>query len=157
MPKRQKHQESDLQIRCVKWFAYEYPHLRMLLYHPKNEGHARGRLQGAIAKAEGVVPGVADLILQLPAGNHACLAIEMKTKTGRQSKEQKLWQFYLTAAQGCYVIVRSHEQFVDVVTSYIASADKKVLAALHSVHKVQLRVEEDTARERFKKIINTSK
>lgn len=149
-----QHKESELQIRCVKWFAYEYPYLRRMLYHPKNEGHAGGRVQGAIAKAEGVVAGVADLMLQILAGGYTCLAIEMKTKTGKQSKDQKLWQLYLTAAGGSYVVIRSYEQFVDVVGKYIASADKNVLTALQSVYRGQMQAEEDMARQQLRKILS---
>lgn len=110
MPKRYQHKESELQIQCVRWFAYEYPHLRMLLYHPQNEGTANGRVRGAIAKAEGVVAGVADLILQAPSEDgFSCLAIEMKTPTGRQSPEQKMFELYIKAAYGKYVVIRSFE------------------------------------------------
>ena len=105
-----KHRESDLQIRCIKWFRYQYPAYARLLYHPKNEGNGNRR-QGAISKAEGVQPGVADLILHVPALNvpkgfvgaetlvkslfdttalfYTSLAVEMKTPTGTQSKEQR--------------------------------------------------------------------
>ncbi len=61
-----KHKESDLQIRCVNWFRYQYPEFARLMEHPKNEGNGNRR-QGAIAKAEGVTKGVADLILHVPS------------------------------------------------------------------------------------------
>lgn len=55
-----KHKESDLQIRCVKWFRYQYPEYARLLEHPHNEGNAFNRRQQSIANAEGVTKGVAD-------------------------------------------------------------------------------------------------
>lgn len=158
MPKRYQHKESELQIQCVRWFAYEYPHLRMLLYHPKNEGTANGRVQGAIAKAEGVVAGVADLILQLPSANGvSCLAIEMKTPSGRQSTQQKLFEKYITAADGKYVIVRSFDDFKSVVMKYVNDAYPDTIASLRALYKGQLQAEEDLARLQMRKLINADK
>ncbi len=48
------HRESDMQIRCVKWFRITYPEFAYLLFHPHNEGNAFNRRQQAIANAEGV-------------------------------------------------------------------------------------------------------
>ena len=158
MPKRYQHKESELQIQCVRWFAYEYPHLRMLLYHPKNEGTANGRVQGAVAKAEGVVAGVADLILQAPSEDgYSCLAIEMKTPTGRQSPEQKMFELYIKAAYGKYVVIRSFEDFKAIVTEYVSDINEDVVAAARSIYKAQIEAENDKARERMRKLVNASK
>lgn len=158
MPKRYQHKESELQIQCVRWFAYEYPHLRMLLYHPKNEGTANGRVQGAVAKAEGVVAGVADLILQAPSEyGYSCLAIEMKTPTGRQSYEQKMFELYIKAAYGKYVVIRSFEDFKAIVTEYVSDINEDVIAAARSIYKAQIEAENDKARERMRKLVNASK
>ena len=158
MPKRYQHKESELQIQCVRWFAYEYPHLRMLLYHPKNEGTANGRVRGAIAKAEGVVAGVADLILQAPSTDgFSCLAIEMKTPAGRQSQEQKLFERYITAANGKYVIVRSFDDFKSIVMEYVNSINKEVISSLKHLRIAQSKAEDDIARERMRKLINSNK
>lgn len=158
MPKHYQHKESELQIQCVRWFAYEYPHLRMLLYHPKNEGTANGRVRGAIAKAEGVVAGVADLILQAPSTDgFSCLAIEMKTPAGRQSQEQKLFERYITAANGKYVIVRSFDDFKSIVMEYVNSINKEVISSLKHLRIAQSKAEDEIARERMRKLINSNK
>lgn len=158
MPKRYQHKESELQIQCVRWFAYEYPHLRMLLYHPKNEGTANGRVRGAIAKAEGVVAGVADLILQAPSTDgFSCLAIEMKTPAGRQSQEQKLFERYITAANGKYVIVRTFDGFKSIVMEYVNSINKEVISSLKHLRIAQSKAEDEIARERMRKLINSNK
>lgn len=158
MPKRYQHKESELQIQCVRWFAYEYPHLRMLLYHPQNEGTANGRVRGAIAKAEGVVAGVADLILQAPSEDgFSCLAIEMKTPTGRQSPEQKMFELYIKAAYGKYVVIRSFEDFKAIVTEYVSNINVGVVAAARSIYKAQQEAENEKARQRMRKLINAEK
>lgn len=148
-----KFQESKLQIQCVRWFSLQYPHMRMLLYHPKNEGHAGGRTQGAIAKAEGVVAGVADLMLQVPASGYNCLAIEMKTPKGTQRKEQKLFELYISAAGGRYIIVRSFEQFCEEVTNYLAHIEKNIDNSLRSLFRGQQQAEIEQARQQLRKVI----
>ena len=158
MPKHYQHKESELQIQCVRWFAYEYPYLRMLLYYPKNEGTANGRVRGAIAKAEGVVAGVADLILQAPTlDGLSCLAIEMKTPTGRQSQEQKLFEKYIVIAGGQYAIIRSFEGFKTIVNQYVANIHLGIITDLKNLYKAQRKAEDEMARERMRKLINSNK
>lgn len=150
-----KHKESDLQIRCIKWFRYQYPPFAMLMHHPKNEGHGNRR-QGAIAKAEGVTPGVADIILHVPSylyypgdgstvssvSTYTSLAIEMKTSTGRQSPEQRQWQRLFEASGGRYVIIRSYDEFVSEVTRYMISVPIRIADAIRAAHR-QIEDEKD--------------
>ena len=117
-----RHKESEMQIRCVTRFRREYPEYACLLFHPRNEGSGHSvedRKRQTTAKKEGVQAGVADLMLALPSRMYHALAIEMKTKTGRQTKEQKLWQRYFEAAGGRYVIVRSDEEFDNEIAAYM--------------------------------------
>ena len=164
---KQRHKEQDLQIRCVKYFRCTYPELARLLEHPKNEVSSGNRTEGAIAKAEGVQAGVADLILHVPAfvciidGNpqeelymfHS-LAIELKTKTGRQSPEQKLFQRYLEAAGSMYVVVRSFEDFQKVVDRYVAGIPTAIYAQLVELHKQVELEDRAAAKNELKKLLN---
>lgn len=167
---KQKHEESDLQIRCIKWFRYQFPAYARLMEHPKNEGTG-DRRRGAIAKAEGVQPGVADLILHVPASfqnlvvlkgdenicvihDYHSLAIEMKTPKGRQSPEQKEWKQYFEAANGLYVIVRSYDEFVDIVTRYIQNVPLFTHEKITKLHASLQKEADERAKEQFKKIIN---
>lgn len=166
--KKLHHKESDLQIRCVRWFRIQYPAFARLLEHPKNEGNG-DRVQGAIAKAEGVQAGVADLILHVPSVSnfwkgeiqeepvtYHSLAIEMKTKTGSQSPEQKLFQRYFEAAGGQYVIIRTFENFMAVVNSYMSDVPYAVSEAIKSVHQEIERETTEAARAELQRIINKS-
>lgn len=114
-----KDQEHRLQCACVRWFALQYPHLRGLLFAVPNGG-ARDAVTGARLKAEGVVPGVADLILLHPNATYCALAIEMKTDKGRQSQSQKDWQLRLEGNGGKYVVCRSLDQFIEAITTYLS-------------------------------------
>ena len=122
-----KHEESVLQRQCVAWFRAQYPQYAMQLTHIPNEGNGN-RVSGAIRKAEGVVRGVPDLMLLMPSfykdgkrSGCVChgLGIEMKTTRGKQSQEQKDFQVMLNAAWYEYKLVRSLDEFRDVVNDYV--------------------------------------
>lgn len=83
-------------------------------------GGRRDQTTAAKLKAEGVVPGVADLILLKSNSHYGALLIEMKTSTGRQSETQKLWQQRLCAeGEYKYVVCRSLHDFMRAVGDYL--------------------------------------
>lgn len=122
-------EEHNLQCACVKWFAYQHPELQGLLFAVPNGG-ARSKATAGKLKAEGVVPGVADLILLVarvePCKNdigwsnmwHA-LCIEMKTKHGYQSPEQKDWQYKVEWFGYKYEVCRSLDEFIEIIENYL--------------------------------------
>lgn len=124
------HEEQALQIACVKWFELQYPWATGLLVHPMNEGMAGGRVRGAIGKAMGQRKGVADLLLLLPneTGNYCYLAMELKTKTGRLSEDQKLFLTRAGSAGARVAVIRSVEGFVKEVKEYMSGVNPTVKA-----------------------------
>lgn len=116
-----RHEESSLQIDCVDWFRKNYPQLDRLLFAVPNGG-ARNAATGRILKAEGVVAGVADLILFVAHRYCHALCIEMKTAKGRQQDTQKAWQKAVEAQGYKYVICRSLDEFKTTVNSYLWGA-----------------------------------
>jgi hypothetical protein len=147
------HKESDLQIRCVKWFRVTYPAFAFLLEHPHNEGNAFNRQQQIIANREGVTKGVADLLLHIPTQDYFSLAIEMKTEKGRQSPEQKIFQRYFEAAGGKYVVVRTFEGFCDFVTRYMDDITPVTWGAINAVYKAIDKEQQDEANKQLQKIL----
>ena len=113
-----KHEESKTQRACVKWFRLVYPELSRLLFAVPNGGK-RGIREAVIMKAEGVVAGVADLLLLVPRGGYNALAIEMKGDKGKQTKNQKLWQQDFEKAGGKYVVCRGFDNFKKETKSYL--------------------------------------
>lgn len=113
-----RHNESNIQIACVRWFRMQHPKLARLLFAVPNGG-ARNAVTGAILKAEGVVPGVADLLLLVPSGPYHGLCIEMKTKEGRQSDSQKEWEQAVTSQGYRYVVCHSFDDFRNAVDEYL--------------------------------------
>lgn len=119
--------EHQLQVKCVKWFNYQYPNLRGLLFAIPNGGR-RDETTAKKLKAEGVVAGVADLFLAIPryklGGSytvHHGLFIEMKTedKGSRQRPSQREFEGNVRMMRYDYHIVRTFDEFVELITSYL--------------------------------------
>lgn len=120
-----RHDESNLQIACVRWFRLQFPSIAPLLFSVPNGGR-RDAVTGAILKAEGAVAGVSDLLLLLPSGVHHGLCIEMKTAKGKQSDAQKEWQKAVEAVGYKYAVVRSFAQFADLIDDYIIDGTRSI-------------------------------
>jgi hypothetical protein len=70
-------------------------------------------IKGAMNKAMGVVPGVADMCYLKPEGR-TCW-IEWKTDTGKQSEEQKRFEKICLSLGHEYHIVRNEEEFLNII------------------------------------------
>ena len=149
MSKRQS-PEHDLQVECVAWMRYEYPALRPVFYAVPNGGD-RNEIVAARLKAEGVTPGISDLILQLPAGCYTQLCIEMKDRKGRQTPEQEIYEACATAAGALYIVCRSFDDFRQVVKEYISKADPAIITRLADITRQAERRRVQDAYEKLKK------
>lgn len=137
--KSSKFEEDNIQMRCVSWFREHYPDLAPLLFHPNNEAYFGGfartpeerAIKGKRAKDKGVTPGVADLILLFAKAPFHGLCIEMKTMKGSQEPAQREWQRIVERNLYRYEIVRSFEQFQNLIESYtgrkVSDNDEAVL------------------------------
>ncbi|UKK52129.1 hypothetical protein L6472_05995 [Prevotella sp. E13-17] len=161
------HTESRIQQQCIAWFRAEYPEFTMLLTHVANEGNAHSRVSGAIHKAEGTVAGVADLILFAASDvgipykegvvllrHYHGLGIEMKTKLGKQTQQQKDFQRMFEAAGFMYVVIRSLEEFQEVIRNYIKGIKDDTRKEIRDANRARLKEQEDREREKFYKVIN---
>lgn len=116
--KKPDDEEHRIQCECVRAFRYKYPKLRHNLFAVPN-GSRRDKITGAKLKAEGVLAGVADLILLKSNGKYGALLIEMKTPTGRQQESQKEWERLISQDGYKYVICRSVDNFLSEVEQYL--------------------------------------
>ena len=101
--------EHQTQTDCVNWFRYIYDDA--IIFAVPNGGR-RDRVTGAKLKAEGVLAGIADLIILSSVGT---IFIEMKTKTGSQATSQKGFQKKVEALGYHYYVCRSFDDFQSVV------------------------------------------
>ena len=107
-----KLQESTLQASCVRWFRYQYPHL--VIYAVPNGG-SRNVREAQRLKTEGVLAGVADLVVLLPQGKS--LYIEMKVNGNHQTDNQK--EFQKKALGHIYAVCYTFEEFQQVIENQI--------------------------------------
>jgi hypothetical protein len=114
-----RHLEDSLQKSCVRWFDYAYPKYRLSLHHSPNGGK-RNAIEAAKFKQMGVRAGFPDFILLIPNKFYPFCAIELKTKTGKQSEHQKEYQKEFESIGAKYVVCRSLEEFIEVVNGYLA-------------------------------------
>ena len=117
-----KHQESTLQTACVRWFRCQYPQL--VIYAVPNGG-SRNVLEAQRLKAEGVLAGVADLVVLLPQGKS--LYIEMKVKGNRQTQNQKDFQNKVIALGHTYAVCYTFEEFQKVIEKSTAKPARNII------------------------------
>lgn len=118
---RQRKEPGDLEHRiqssCVRYFRYRHPDLAGLLFAVPNGGR-RDKATGARLKEEGVVAGVADMILLKRNSRYGALLIEMKVPGGRQSDSQKAWQ-KIVSDEYKYVVCYSLDDFAEAINNYL--------------------------------------
>ena len=101
----------------------KYPKLKGRLFAVPNGGR-RDAVTAAKLKAEGVIAGIADLILLKSNRDYGALLIEMKTPVGRQSDSQKEWQKIICEnGEYKYVVCRSLDDFIREVDSYLKNTE----------------------------------
>lgn len=110
--------ERQIQIQCVSWFRMRYPDASKVFMAIPN-GSARNPWTAKNLKDEGVLSGAPDLILLVPRHGYACLCIEMKKPTGRQSESQKTFEKAVKEYKGKYVVCYSFDEFKAVIEDYL--------------------------------------
>ena len=126
-----RHAESDIQQSCVAWFRWQYPNYSKLLFAVPNGG-ARSAVEASIMSGEGVLAGVADMLLLVPSRKYHGLCMEFKRTAIRyvdgkrhvlktyQSQPQKEWQAAVESVGYKYVVVRSLEEFIKLINNYFS-------------------------------------
>ncbi len=106
----------------IAWAAYaqrKYPELELLFHVPN--GEARDPRTAAKLKWLGVRPGVPDLLLPVPRGPYAGLALEMKRrKSGRASDAQERFLGLLKASGWHAAICAGAEEAIGELRRYLA-------------------------------------
>lgn len=117
--KQTKYIESAIQKKIVSYFRYKYPQYKSHFFSVPNSGN-RSQSLGNIMKAEGMLAGVADLLLLVPNKDYSFLAIEVKTDIGKLNPNQKKWREDIEDKSiGRYEVVRSLAQFIELVDEWM--------------------------------------
>lgn len=92
------------------------------LFAIPNGGH-RNPVTAAKLKAEGVKPGVPDLMLAWPAGGACGLFLEMKRlRGGTVSRPQKEWRERLSAAGYAVRVCHGAQEAIEALREYLAQS-----------------------------------
>lgn len=124
-PRRQQ-PEEDLHRECFKWLEEQKEFFPILAwaFHCPNGGR-RSKGEAGKLKALGVKPGVPDVVIPLPYGTYAGLAIELKSGTGTLSDHQKDWLRVMKESGYLVGVARDLDTFVDFVMHYLRGAEKQ--------------------------------
>jgi hypothetical protein len=106
--------EFDIHRGIVQLLRVSTP--KTLVWYAIPNGRKRSITEGKKLKAEGVRPGAADLAFVLPDGTAAFM--EIKTKGGRQSPEQREFEAAVSLAGARYAIVRSIDEARAILASW---------------------------------------
>ena len=127
-----RHAESGIQQACVTWFRLQYPLYKLLFFAVPNGG-ARTALEASIMNGEGVTAGVSDMLLLVPSSGYHGLCVEFKHQCYReekgklvlkktyQSPEQKVWQREVEAVGYKYAVIRTLEEFTQLIINYLST------------------------------------
>lgn len=107
--------EFSLCVQCYAWFSLQYAKREM--WHVPNGGK-RNLLEAVKFKQMGVKKGVPDYIFPEPVAPYHGLFVEFKTEKTRESIEQLQLMHKLEQKNYFVAVVRSFEQFQEVVRRY---------------------------------------
>ena len=108
--------EDNLQIAVVRWFKLQHPDI--LIAHCPNGGF-RTKVEGAIFKAMGVMPGFPDIMILKANDAFHALFIELKSPKGVQTESQKEFARKALKAGYQYEIIRSIDEFIELINNYL--------------------------------------
>ena len=117
--RRISHEEADIQSEFFAQAKIFFPRIPEKLLFAVPNGGSRNKLEAINLKRQGVKSGVSDVLLLIPKGGFASLCLEFKTKTGKQSDEQKEFQKQAENCGSKYVIVRSVKEAIEKVREYL--------------------------------------
>ena len=110
--------ENKIQQQIVQWFrnnhCLRHNSQRCCIFSVPNERGNIRELQRM--KATGLMAGVSDLVVIFP---NNIIFVEVKDATGRQQPKQREFEGIVQSLGFDYFLVRSLEEFKDVVKNYI--------------------------------------
>lgn len=114
--------EHTLQCQCVQWFRAQHKGLSPMLFAVPNGtiyGTSNKYAYSQYLKNEGVLNGVADLILLKGNGVYNSLCIELKYGKNTQSDKQKSWGKSAEENGNKYAVIYTLNEFINVVNEYL--------------------------------------
>ncbi len=108
--------ETRIQQEIIIHFRNKYPELRGCLCY--NNNNSTGGYRGKVNKFLGIIKGRSDLVLYY---HKKAYHIELKTEDGAQRKDQKEWENLMWTQGFDYYIIRSLEEFIELIEKIIVT------------------------------------
>ena len=109
--------EHELQKSIIKLINLKYP---KLLYCASVGGVRTSFKQAIKMKQTGYKKGMPDLFIYEPISPYHGLAVEIKIKKGRPTKDQLWWRDQLNSRNYISVITYGYEETVEVIERYLS-------------------------------------
>jgi hypothetical protein len=116
--KKPTQNEHQLQVACVKWFHANYSQYAEMLFAIPNGGQ-RNVIVASKLKAEGVKPGIPDLMLAVPLKGFNGLFIELKVGKNTTSEHQVRMINNLRKQGYQCKVVYDLQQFMSATNEYL--------------------------------------
>ena len=102
--------EDRLHAQMYMWFHNKFPEHRGTLCY--NHNNSKNKIEGNRNRTLGIQKGRSDFTFNFRGISYK---IEVKTETGKQSKDQKEWQQLMELHGFKYYIVRSLKEFQQLI------------------------------------------
>ena len=110
--------ESNEQITAMDWLRLQHPDVALHTLHIGNERKSTP-YAGAIMKRMGILKGASDIFMAWPSKGYHGMFIEVKSKTGRLTPEQKEFLKRM-GIKGYFVeVCYGAEQIIDTMKYYL--------------------------------------
>ncbi len=109
--------EDSIQEAVIEWAQY-HPICSEYLIHIANQGK-RSISYGSKLKRMGLRSGASDLFLSYPNSIYHGFWIELKTRTGIVSPQQKLWGESVSKAGYKFSVIRDSEECINAIMKYL--------------------------------------
>lgn len=113
-----RHTECNEQIAAMDWLRAQHPFIALHTLHIGNERKA-SYFVGYIMKKMGVLKGASDLFMAWPNAGYHGLFIEVKSKIGRASPEQKAFIQRMRDVGYRAEICHGADQVINTMKDYI--------------------------------------
>lgn len=113
--------EHKEQVAVIQWWAHahkKYGLPEFALFAIPNGGH-RHMLTAVRLKAEGVRPGIPDLMLAVAKGSYSGVFIEMKSTEGVESVVQKEIRTWLNGQKFHSLVCYGAQEAIDAIKFYL--------------------------------------
>lgn len=120
--KARGHGEANEQKAFIRWLALQKPFVRALTFSIPNGG-TRNPAEAVELKKQGVLSGVCDILVAIPASDCAGLFLEFKYGDGKLSPNQKAFMARVREVGYMAEVVYSWVEAKDILLTYLKDSD----------------------------------